>query len=189
MAIILGILNLTERGNQMKSACLIILASSILLAGCGKKEAPPPQSATQADVKAPAPDQPETSSGIPLVNGDTITTPSGLKYIDVVVGQGVAPAAGQAIKAHYTGWLTNGSKFDSSRDRGEPIEFPIGQGRVIKGWDEGLSSMKAGGRRMLIIPPDLAYGERGTPGGPIPPGATLVFDVELVSAANAPANP
>jgi len=173
----------------MKSACLIILASGILLAGCGKKEAPPPQQIAQADKEVSPPAQPETSSGIPLVNGDTITTPSGLKYIEVVVGQGDTPTAGQLIKAHYTGWLTNGSKFDSSRDRGEPIEFPIGQGRVIKGWDEGLSSMKAGGRRMLIIPPGLAYGDRGTPGGPIPPSATLVFDVELVSAANPPAKP
>lgn len=137
--------------------------------------------------QANPPPNPETSSGIPLVAGDTVTTASGLKYIEVVAGQGATPTPGQLVKAHYTGWLTNGAKFDSSRDRGEPIEFPIGRGNVIKGWDEGLSSMMVGGRRMLIIPPNLAYGDRGTPGGPIPPGATLVFDVELVSAANPPA--
>jgi FKBP-type peptidyl-prolyl cis-trans isomerase len=88
--------------------------------------------------------------------------------------------AGQLVQAHYTGWLTNGTKFDSSRDRGQLFSFPIGRGHVIKGWDEGIASMKVGGRRLLIIPSNLGYGERGTPGGPIPPNATLVFDVELV---------
>jgi FKBP-type peptidyl-prolyl cis-trans isomerase len=96
-------------------------------------------------------------------------------------GDGPTPAAGDLIGAHYTGWLLDGTKFDSSRDRGQPLQFPIGQGRVIRGWDEGLMSMSVGGRRLLIIPPELAYGERGTPGGPIPPNAILVFDVELVS--------
>jgi peptidylprolyl isomerase len=171
----------------LKSAFLIILAGGLLLVGCAKKEVPPAQEAAQVAKQANPPPNPETSSGIPLVAGDTVTTASGLKYIEVVAGQGATPTPGQLVKAHYTGWLTNGAKFDSSRDRGEPIEFPIGRGNVIKGWDEGLSSMMVGGRRMLIIPPNLAYGDRGTPGGPIPPGATLVFDVELVSAANPPA--
>jgi len=108
-----------------------------------------------------------------------ITTPSGLKYHDIKVGTGASPRQGQTVFVHYTGWLTNGSKFDSSRDRGQPFDFPLGQGRVIKGWDEGVASMKIGGRRKLTIPSDLGYGPRGMP-PVIPPNATLIFDVELL---------
>jgi FKBP-type peptidyl-prolyl cis-trans isomerase len=107
------------------------------------------------------------------------TTPSGLIIEDIAVGDGAAAVAGQKVKVHYTGWLTNGSKFDSSKDRGEPFEFPLGGGRVIKGWDEGVQGMKIGGKRKLTIPPDLGYGARGA-GGVIPPNATLVFEVELL---------
>ncbi len=114
---------------------------------------------------------------------DTVTTPSGLKYRDEVVGTGPSPKDGQSVNVHYTGWLDEngkqGKKFDSSRDRGQPFSFPIGQGRVIRGWDEGVATMKVGGRRTLIIPPELGYGARGA-GGVIPPGATLIFDVELL---------
>jgi peptidylprolyl isomerase len=106
-------------------------------------------------------------------------TASGLEYTDDVVGQGAAPKAGQTVVVHYTGWLMDGTKFDSSRDRGEPFKFTLGKGQVIKGWDEGLSTMKVGGRRTLVIPPDLGYGARGA-GGVIPPNATLKFDVELI---------
>ena len=107
------------------------------------------------------------------------TAPSGLKYIVTKEGAGDKPAKGKAVKAHYTGKLLNGAVFDSSIQRGQPIEFPVGEGRVIKGWDESLSDMKKGEQRILIIPPDLAYGERGH-SGVIPPNATLIFEVELV---------
>lgn len=109
----------------------------------------------------------------------TVTTESGLQYEDIVVGTGESPKAGQNVKVHYTGWLTDGKKFDSSVDRGEPFVFPIGEGRVIRGWDEGVLTMKIGGKRKLIIPPQLGYGARGA-GGVIPPNATLVFEVELL---------
>jgi FKBP-type peptidyl-prolyl cis-trans isomerase FkpA len=110
----------------------------------------------------------------------TTTTPSGLIIEEVTVGSGAAAAAGQKVKVHYTGWLTNGTKFDSSKDRGDPFEFPLGGGRVIKGWDEGVQGMKIGGTRKLTIPPALGYGARGA-GGVIPPNATLVFEVELLA--------
>ena len=107
------------------------------------------------------------------------TTSSGLQYEDLTVGDGATAEVGQTVKVHYTGWLTNGTKFDSSVDRGTPFEFPLGGGRVIKGWDEGVSGMQVGGKRKLRIPSDLGYGARGYP-GLIPGGATLVFEVELL---------
>ena len=115
--------------------------------------------------------------------GKTMTTPSGLQITDSKVGAGATPKPGQTAVVHYTGWLyqdgAKGKKFDSSVDRGQPFEFPVGQHRVIAGWDEGVASMKVGGKRTLIIPPDLGYGARGA-GGVIPPNATLIFDVELL---------
>ena len=112
-----------------------------------------------------------------------VTTPSGLKYTDEQVGTGAQPTAGQNVSVHYTGWLDQGGqkgkKFDSSRDRGQPFSFPLGQGQVIQGWDEGVASMKVGGKRTLVIPAALGYGARGA-GGVIPPNATLIFDVELL---------
>ena len=108
------------------------------------------------------------------------TTPSGLTYQDVVAGTGAEATKGQQVSVHYTGWLTDGTKFDSSKDRGDPFVFSLGAGRVIKGWDEGVQGMKVGGKRKLTIPPDLGYGARGA-GGVIPPNATLVFEVELLS--------
>ena len=114
----------------------------------------------------------------------TITTDSGLQYIELTVGEGDEAKAGQNVTVHYTGWLRNddgsaGSKFDSSKDRNDPFEFPLGAGRVIQGWDEGVQGMKVGGKRQLIIPAALGYGARGA-GGVIPPNATLIFDVELL---------
>ena len=106
-----------------------------------------------------------------------VTTESGLKYVDLTVGTGREAAAGNHVSVHYTGWLTNGTKFDSSVDRRDPFSFPIGAGKVIRGWDEGVAGMKVGGKRKLTIPPQLGYGARGA-GGVIPPNTTLVFDVE-----------
>ena len=108
-----------------------------------------------------------------------VTKPSGLKYEDIKEGTGEVAEPGKNVAVHYTGWLTNGTKFDSSKDRGQPFEFPLGAGRVIKGWDEGVQGMKVGGVRKLTIPPELGYGARGA-GGVIPPNATLVFEVELL---------
>lgn len=113
-----------------------------------------------------------------------VTAPSGLKYKDEVVGTGPQPKTGQTVSVHYTGWLyqdgKKGAKFDSSLDRKQPLNFAVGTGQVIKGWDEGLSTMKVGGKRTLVIPPELGYGARGA-GGVIPPNATLMFDVELLA--------
>jgi FKBP-type peptidyl-prolyl cis-trans isomerase len=111
--------------------------------------------------------------------GNEVTTASGLKYTDLVVGNGAQPQLGQTAVVHYTGWLLDGKKFDSSKDRGQPFSFPVGRGQVIKGWDEGVASMRVGGKRVLMIPPELGYGPRGA-GGVIPPDATLRFEVELL---------
>jgi FKBP-type peptidyl-prolyl cis-trans isomerase FkpA len=110
---------------------------------------------------------------------ETTRTPSGLEYADEAVGSGKEAAAGDRVSVHYTGWLQDGTKFDSSRDRGQPFEFKLGEGRVIRGWEEGVAGMKEGGRRRLVIPPELGYGARAV-GGVIPANATLVFEVELL---------
>ena len=117
--------------------------------------------------------------GVSCGGSELTSTESGLKYRDLVVGTGEEARIGATAVVHYTGWLEDGTKFDSSVDRGTPFEFVIGRGQVIKGWDEGVGSMNVGGKRELIIPPDLAYGDRGA-GSAIPPGATLKFEVELI---------
>ena len=124
-----------------------------------------------------------STTAMAQIAGKALTMPSGLQIIDTTAGTGATPRTGQTCVMHYTGWLyengAKGKKFDSSLDRGQPFEFPIGAGRVIKGWDEGVATMKVGGKRTLIIPPALGYGERGA-GGVIPPNATLMFEVELL---------
>jgi len=142
-------------------------------------------SALAANLTATTPAPTSVTKNQTLIASNTmsdpnvITNPSGLKYIELEEGTGATPKPGQKVEVHYTGTLENGTKFDSSRDRGKPFEFNIGTGQVIKGWDEGLSTMKVGGRRQLIIPAELGYGSRGA-GGMIPPNATLLFDVELL---------
>ena len=138
------------------------------------------QAILQANPVATVTSTPAPSNLIAMDNTENqVTTASGLKYIEIAEGSGETPTKGQTVSVHYTGTLENGKKFDSSRDRNSAFEFQIGEGQVIKGWDEGLSTMKVGGRRKLIIPADLGYGARGA-GGVIPPNATLIFDVELL---------
>jgi FKBP-type peptidyl-prolyl cis-trans isomerase len=129
------------------------------------------QSASKASANTKAPTK---------VTGDGVKTPSGLTYWDIRLGTGDVAKEGSHVRVHYTGWLTNGKKFDSSVDAGKPFDFTIGNGEVIKGWEEGVAGMKVGGKRQLRIPPALGYGSEGTPGGPIPPNATLIFDIQLL---------
>lgn len=144
--------------------------------------APATQATTAAQQSAAAPQPlPGVTSAAPASsNANAATTASGLQIIDQVVGTGAQPQAGQTVVVNYTGYLDNGTKFDSSFDRNQPFEFVLGAGQVIRGWDEGISTMKVGGKRRLVIPPELAYGAEGAGNGVIPPNARLTFDVELV---------
>jgi peptidylprolyl isomerase len=132
----------------------------------------------EVELVSVQPGAPDAPTGVD--EADYVTTDTGLKYYDLEVGDGPAPETGQQVTVHYTGWLVDGTQFDSSLDRGQPFPFVLGAGQVIRGWDEGVVGMKVGGRRQLVIPPELAYGERGA-GGVIPPGATLIFEVELLA--------
>src|SRR5438105_2806288 len=132
-----------------------------------------PVAAATAGGSAPVMQDDVEVSGVPQATG------TGLQVVEILAGTGPEARSGQEVSVHYTGWLTNGTKFDSSRDRGEPFSFGLGRGQVIRGWDEGVAGMKVGGRRRLVIPPELGYGSRGA-GSLIPPGATLLFNVELL---------
>jgi hypothetical protein len=148
--------------------------AALLLLACGEGD----EEQAAQDV-TPVPTETGVEGGPPPVSGEATVTESGLQIIDVEVGGGAEVQAGQTAVVHYTGWLADGQKFDSSVDRGQPFSFPLGAGRVIPGWDEGVAGMKVGGTRRLIIPPDLAYGPQGRP-PVIPPNAELTFDVELL---------
>lgn len=136
----------------------------------------------QTTARKPATSVHKAANGPSRVTGAPVTTADGLQYWNLKLGTGALAIPGKKVKVDYTGWLTNGKKFDSSVGTGHPFEFTLGNREVIKGWDEGIAGMKVGGRRQLRIPPSLGYGEQGTPGGPIPPNATLIFDVQLVGA-------
>ena len=189
---------MTSKSNCARTwiAAASLLALLGAVAGCGKKQnaetaqqnppseqpaettpAPPDTTARDAGMTQP----PAETATAPSTTGSekVVTTSSGLKYVDLVEGTGPSPQTGQVAVVHYTGWLKDGTKFDSSRDRGQPFEFAIGRGMVIKGWDEGVSTMKVGGKRRLIVPPGLGYGAQGA-GGVIPPNAELTFEVELL---------
>lgn len=165
--------------------CLVLI---VLAAGCGTapRWATPWRAApTVAATSMMEPSEVAGGDQVALASADEDATPeerttaTGLKYIDLKEGTGPAPRAGQTAVVHYTGWLTDGTKFDSSVDRRTPFEFAVGKRMVIAGWDEGVATMKVGGKRKLIVPPHLGYGARGA-GGKIPPNATLVFEVELL---------
>jgi peptidylprolyl isomerase len=173
---------------------LLAIAFGVLVAGCGYPDpgtsSGGPQAGTDVPTAAPSP----TPSVSPSPGGDdfnagaglpVVTLPDGLKYIDIVAGTGAQPSKGASITVHYTGWLSNGTKFDSSRDRGTPATFQIGNGAVIPGWDEAVITMKVGGKRKLILPPALGYGAAGQP-PTIPANSTLIFVVELLGIGAAP---
>jgi peptidylprolyl isomerase len=139
----------------------------------------PPNATLTFDVELVGIQEGAPAAPTALSDGDYKTMPNGLKYHDLTVGSGATAQKGKQAVVHYTGWLTNGTQFDSSLNRGQPFVFPVGGGRVIKGWDEGVDGMKVGGKRQLVIPPEMGYGARGA-GGVIPPNATLVFEVQLL---------
>lgn len=161
---------------------LVATATLLLAAACGDDAADatptpsgtPDATSTTARTVTPSP----TARSGPIVLQSPTITPSGLRYQDIVVGSGATPQQGQRVTVHYTGYFTDGRKFDSSLDRSQPFTFVLGVGQVIAGWDEGIATMKVGGKRLLYIPAKLAYGSRGQ--GPIPPDTDLVFEVELL---------
>ena len=155
----------------MRPLAQTLAAGALALAAAGAALATG-ETSTPAAPAAP-------TAAAPAAQETTVTTASGLKYEDLQIGDGAEAKTGDRVQVHYTGWLENGTKFDSSVDRGRPFEFPLGAGRVIRGWDEGVAGMKVGGKRKLVIPAALGYGDRGA-GGVIPPGATLIFEVELL---------
>jgi len=152
---------------SLAGAMILVLAAACAIAQTAAKK---PVAAARPNTNAPT-----------KVTGDGVKTDSGLQYWDSKVGNGQVAKEGSRVRVHYTGWLTTGKKFDSSVDAGKPFDFTIGNGEVIKGWEEGVAGMKVGGKRQLRIPPELAYGSEGYPGGTIPPNATLIFDIQLLA--------
>ena len=160
---------------------LLVIPSDLALGPQGGGDIPPDSTLVMEIELLEAIEPPEPIEMEEVDPDDYTETESGLMFYDIVEGDGASPEDGQAVTVHYTGWLEDGTQFDSSVERGEPFTFPIGMGSVISGWDEGVATMKIGGKRQLLIPSDLAYGDGGS--GPIPPGSTLIFDVELLDIA------
>lgn len=166
----------TARSTVLRAAlAAVLLTGAAFLAACGGEE---PAEQTQPEQSTPATEQPAQSPDASAPQGMEEVTE--LKIEDLQEGTGAEATAGKNVTVHYTGWLTDGTKFDSSLDSGQPFTFALGSGQVIPGWDQGVEGMKVGGKRRLTIPPQLAYGEQGAP-PVIPPNATLVFDVELLN--------
>jgi FKBP-type peptidyl-prolyl cis-trans isomerase len=173
-----------EENRMLKPAYALALAAAVLTAGCNETKT---ETTSTSSTTTSATITPSTTSAAPgggaaggaSEGGKVHKLPSGLQYEDLVVGSGKMAEAGMNVSVNYTGWRTDGFKFDSSYDRGEPIKFQLGNGEMIKGWDEGVKGMRIGGKRKLTIPPDMAYGSEGR-GSVIPPNSTLVFEVELV---------
>jgi len=166
---------------MMKRCLGMAVLAVLVLAGCNQSSTTTSTTTTAGTSTPPAAHE---STGTHMNEGQAgaasmVTTASGLQYQDIVLGDGPVAQSGNTVTVHYTGWLTDSTKFDSSRDSGRPFSFTLGQGQVIRGWDEGVAGMKVHGRRKLVIPPHLGYGAQGA-GGVIPPNATLVFDVELL---------
>lgn len=151
---------------------------SMVLSGCSSAPKPEESQTAPEPSAPPTAKVPEPAEAAPT-EPKMVTTPSGLKYQDLVLGKGPSPKAGAQVVVHYTGWLTSGVMFDSSVSRNQPFTFRLGRGDVIKGWDEGVATMHVGGKRRLTIPPGLAYGSKGF-AGVIPPNSTLLFEVELL---------
>ena len=173
---------------RIRSLVVVLPALLIALTACGERGEPAPEEAVEDTLaaetgstttpgQAPLASEYAAEPGVDL--GAMEVTESGLYVLDVREGEGAEAVSGNSVVVHYTGWLDDGKKFDSSVDRGRPFEFQVGTGQVIKGWDEGVATMKVGGKRKLLIPPDLGYGARGA-GGVIPPNARLTFEVELL---------
>jgi FKBP-type peptidyl-prolyl cis-trans isomerase len=172
--------------NSLTAQCWLVVGVVVLVAACSQSEAPKPdQSAAQptaaASTTSAAPNKPSDAASPPPIASTGQSTPAvtDLKIEDTKVGTGDAAVAGKSVTVHYTGWLTDGTKFDSSKNHGQPFTFQLGAGQVIRGWDQGVVGMKVGGVRKLTIPPSLGYGANGA-GGVIPPNATLVFEIELL---------
>jgi FKBP-type peptidyl-prolyl cis-trans isomerase len=160
--------------NPMPSRALLTILLALASGATGAVALSTPAAAAQAASQEGKAMEPHKDTA-----AREVVTPTGLKYVDLKAGTGAEAKAGNVVEVHYTGWLVDGTKFDSSHDRNEPLRFKLGVGQVIKGWDEGVAGMRVGGKRKLTIPPELGYGRQGA-GGVIPPGATLVFEVELV---------
>ena len=165
---------------MLKGLILILMTFTVLAATLSISQTAPAKKPIKTANVRPSTKAPSK------VTGDGVKTESGLQYWDITEGTGKVAKEGDGVRVHYTGWLTTGKKFDSSVDAGRPFRFVLGNGEVIKGWDEGVAGMKVGGKRQLRIPPDLGYGENGTPDGTIPPNSTLIFDVRLLSVQEPP---